>query len=211
MEFNDLTFSANNNKHVYGKYILKGWNINGFDTKSRPLNKAFKQTVIGSLYADFWVLTETHCNENEKVELDGFTVYQFNRANCKRGSGGVAIAINNIVLETHKVIGVHKGIDGQLGIKLKNNINDFLIGVLGLYLPPDSYLYGQDSELFFNSASVIWDTLSDCDLLVGSGDLNARTKDVNDYVSDIDGDVPPRQNPDKVKNSTGILTQNRFD
>ena len=160
---------------MYGKYILNGWNINGFNTISRPLNKVFKQTIIGSIYADFWVLSETHCIGEEKVELEGFTVYQFNRENCKRGSGGVAIAINNSVLETHRVKGIFKAIDGQLGIKLKNEINDLLIGVLGLYLPPDSYIYGQDSGFFFNSASAVWESLSDYDLLVGSGDLNART------------------------------------
>ena len=78
-----------------------------------------------------------------------------------------------------------------------------MIGIVGLYLPPDSYIYGQNAEHFFNEASVMWNDLSDCDLLIGSGDLNARTKDLIDYLPDIDGNLPPRYNPDLVKNAHG--------
>ena len=39
---------------------------------------------------------------------------------------------------------------------------------------------------------------------VGGGDLNARTKQILDFIPEIDGDmVPPRQNPDNNKNSHG--------
>ena len=78
-----------------------------------------------------------------------------------------------------------------------------MLGIFGLYLPPDSYIYGQDAEYFFNEASVIWNDLSDCDLLIGAGDLNARTKDLLDYLPEIDGSLPTRFNPDIVKNSHG--------
>ena len=67
----------------------------------------------------------------------------------KRGSGGLAIAISSSVLQTHNLVTVVKGIDGQMGIKLRNNENQMVIGVLGFYLSPDSYLYGQDPENFF--------------------------------------------------------------
>ena len=73
----------------------------------------------------------------------------------------------------------------------------------GGYLPPDSYIYGQDNEGFFNKASVIWENLSDCNLLVGAGDLNARTKDLLDYLPEVDGNLPLRENPDKSKNAHG--------
>ena len=178
----------------------------GFLSISKPYNTIFKKTVIGNLYADFWIISETHCRQNEIIELDFYTVYQFNResnGNNRRGSGGLAIAVNNSVLETHTVIGIFKGIDGQLGLKLQNKLNEFLVGIVGLYLSPDSYIYGQDPEHFFNEASVIWDDLSDCDLVVGSGDLNSRTKEMLDYLPEIDGNLPPRENPDPKKNSHG--------
>ena len=151
-------------------------------------------------------MPETHCLKNQIIDLESYTVYQHNRSasnKARRGSGGIAIAIHNTVLETHVVVGVYKGIDGQIGLKLKNTLNDFLLGIFGLYLSPDSYIYGQDPENFFNEASVIWDDLSDCDIRIGSGDLNSRTQEIIDYLPDIDGNLPPRTNPDPKKNSHG--------
>ena len=158
------------------------------------------------MYSDFWILPETHCRGNEILQVNSYQVFQVNRqvnVNNRRGSGGIAIAVNNSLLETHIIEGVYKGIEGQLGLKLKCKLNDFLIGVVGMYLPPDSYVYGQNAEHFFNEASVIWNDLSDCDILIGGGDLNARTKDMIDYLPDIDGNLPPRYNPDLIKNAHG--------
>ena len=201
--FNNINVRS---RHVYGKYIINEWNINGFNSVSKPYNTVFKREIIGSLYSDFWILPETHCRENEILEIDNFTVFQVNRKvndNNRRGSGGIAIIVNNSVLETHIIEGVFRGIDGQLGLKLKNNLNDLLLGIVGLYLPPDSYIYGQDAEHFFSEASVIWNDMTDCDLLIGAGDLNARTKDLKDYLPEIDGDLPIRSNPDMTKNAHG--------
>ena len=132
------------------------------------------------------------------IEMPGFI---FSANNCQNL---MFLQFNiNSVLETHVVISIIKGIDGQLGLKLRNNLNDFLIGVIGLYLSPDSYIYGQDAENFFNQAAVLWDDFSDCDLLLGSGDLNARTKEILDFLPDVDGNMPKRSNPDKTKNAHG--------
>ena len=45
------------------------------------------------------------------------------------------------------------------------------MAIVGLYLSPERYIYGQDAEHFFNEASV---NLGEFDLLVGSGDINAE-------------------------------------
>ena len=51
-------------------------------------------------------------------------------------------------------------------------------------------------------ASVLWQDLGDCDLLIGGGDINARTKNMIDFVPEIDCHViPTRHNPDNVKNA----------
>ena len=171
-----------------------------------PYNQIFKQTLIANFYSDFWILPEIHCLQNDKIDLESYTVYQYNRVSSvrnRKGSGGIAIAIHNTVLESHVVIGVFKVIDGQLAVKLKNNLNDFLLGIAGFYLSPDSYIYGQDPENYFNEAAVIWDDLSDCDLVIGSGDFNARSQQLLDYLPDIDGNLPPRINPDLSKNAHG--------
>ena len=61
-------------------------------------------------------------------------------------------AVHTSVLDTHVVVAVDKGRDGQLSIKLKHVEHDFLVGILALYLPPDNYIYGRDPENFFRSA-----------------------------------------------------------
>ena len=96
-----------------------------------------------------------------------------------------------------------KGIDGQLAIQLKTNFNDFLLGIAGFYISPDSYIYGQDPENYFNEATVIWEDLSDCDLVIGFGDLNARSQQLLDFLPDIDGNLLPIINPDLSKNAHG--------
>ena len=63
---------------------------------------------------------------------------------------------------------------------------------------------GRDPEGYFAENAVIWSDLSDCDLVVGGGDLNSRSKEELDFLPDIDGNlIPPRTNPDQFKNSHG--------
>ena len=85
--------------------------------------------VFDHFYADFWVITETHCRENEQIELNSYEVFHNRRiVNCstnRKGSGGIALAVNKSVLETHSIVSIYKEYDGQIGIKLKNNLNDF--------------------------------------------------------------------------------------
>ena len=49
----------------------------------------------------------------------------------------------------------------------------------------------------------MWEDVSDCDLCIGAGDLNARTKTLKDYIPEVDGNLIPKSNPDLVKNSHG--------
>ena len=54
----------------------------------------------------------------------------------------------------------------------------------------------------FNQASALWQDLWDCDLLIGGGDINARTRDIVDFIPEIDGKlIPKRFNPDTIKNA----------
>ena len=51
---------------------------------------------------------------------------------------------------------------------------------------------------------MLWEDLSDCDLLCGAGDVNSRTKEILDYIPEIDGGlIPQRFNPDQSKNAHG--------
>ena len=144
----------------------------GFFSAKNPSNTTFKQQVISLLYHDVYILAETHCLKDKKLTLDDYIVYQNNRIphrNVVKGSGGIAVALHRSLLNFHTILSVVKGIDGQIAIKMKNDLNNLKIGILGLYLSPDSYVYGQEAEDFFNQASVLWQELLDCDLLIGGG------------------------------------------
>ena len=50
----------------------------------------------------------------------------------------------------------------------------------------------------------MWQDCLDYDLLIGAGDINACTKELADYIPEIDGNlIPIRYNPDKIKNAHG--------
>ena len=117
----------------------------GFQSIRNPSNTIFKQQVISVLYHDFFILSETHCLRNEEVTLDEYKVYHNNRipsSNVRKGSGGIAIAIHESILSCHTILSVFRGVDGQIAIKLQSKLTDFKLGILGLYLSPDSYRYG---------------------------------------------------------------------
>ena len=199
--FNSCSISSNS-------YRIGAWNLNGWSWKTCPGNFQFKKSVVLSLDLDIYLLSETHLRENEILALEGYHVIQFNRPNishrAKKGSGGVAIALNNRLLLTHKIEKVYKDLDGLLGLKLVCNEMDTSLGFIANYLPPDTYHYGQDPEGYFSNLSVLWSELSECDLLVAGGDLNSRTSCEPDFLGDIDGDIVTlRSNPDTSKNAHG--------
>ena len=200
------------------KYNFGQFNVNGWYSSKNPYYTEFKLNVLKCMNVDIVVLCETHCINEQTINIDNYTVYQHDR-NPKDGgrldSGGVAIALKNKLFFSHKILGIYKTYDGIIGIKMKNIHTDYTIGIMGNYLSPDNYHYGRDAESYFNNCCVVWETLSDCDLCLGTGDYNARTKQLPDFLPDIDGNiVTPRINPDDFQNSHGesfitFLKENR--
>ena len=195
--------------HSGNKYSIAAWNCNGWYSKEHPENTKFKHDVISLLKHDIYLISETFCKSDDTILVEGYKCFQYNRKSISkrsiRGSGGVAILINNKLLINHSVVSVMKGNqDGILGLKIKHNHNNFTIGLIANYLPPDSFHYGKDPENYFIDNSVMYDELSDCDLLACGGDLNSRTKEMQDFIQDIDGsNFSLRKNPDKERNSHG--------
>ena len=193
----------------FNSYKVGVWNANGWKSVTHQENIVFKENVVKIMDLDNYLLSETHCFKNQILSIDGFKIIQYNRSKISeraiKGSGGVAIAINNKILTNHCIVAVYRGNhDGILSVKLKNNDNDALIGIVVNYLPPDTFHYGRDPEGYFADNAVIWSDLSDCDLVLGGGDVNSRTKSELDFIPDIDGNlITPRSNPDLVKNSHG--------
>ena len=189
------------------KYTVGQFNVNGWFSQKNPYYNIFKLNVLECLNVDIVVLCETHCLNEDQISVKNYTTFQHNRiaiGGGRRGSGGIAICIKNSLLFTHKVLGLYKNYDGILGIKLQHRFTECTIGIMGNYLSPSNYHYGRDAEGYFNNCSVIWEIMSDCDLRIAAGDYNSRTNQALDYLPDIDGGlVPPRTNPDKLKNSHG--------
>ena len=140
-------------RHAYGTYLVAEWNLMGFRSLRNPCNTIFKQQVVSVLYHDIFILAETHCLNQDTVEFDDYKIYQNNRKphnpNVTKGSGGIAWAIHNSVLQCHSIVSVIKGVDGQIAMKLKSNYTELLLGIIGFYLSPDTFRYGQESEEFF--------------------------------------------------------------
>ena len=188
-------------RKINDKYCIVNWNINGWFSNSNPDYLEFKKDVLSYISPSVIILTETHCFDHQIISIDNYRVFQQNRkvinANARRGSGGIAIAISETIMREHILLGLFKcNSDGLLGMKLENTQNGFKLGIIANYLPPDSFHYGQDAEGYFNDLSSIWQDFSDCDLRVGGGDLNARTKQLEDFIPEIDGNLPIRTNPD---------------
>ena len=113
----------------FGLYSFGEWNTNGFLSVTNPYNTMFKKHVIKLLDLNIVILVEIHCLRDEVLEIEGYKVIQFNRQNISknaiRGSGGIAILISSKILNTHKIQGIYKGNDGQLGVKLTENESGF--------------------------------------------------------------------------------------
>ena len=190
------------------KIKIGAWNTNGWNSDRHPENTIFKCSAVNSLELDVVFITETFCKKNDILSITNYQVVQFNRQNISsrsiRGSGGCAIALSNKFMSNHVIVATYRGRqDGILAVKLRCTENDMLIGLLVNYLPPHGFHYGKDPESFFLDNSLVFSDLSDCDLLVAGGDLNSRTKDDLDYIPDVDGDTPPRINPDQERNNHG--------
>ena len=108
--------------HIKSTYVIAEWNCNGWFTNKSPYILEFKQNVIKFLNADCLILPETHCLPHQKIEIENYTLFHNKRsnipANCKRGSGGIAIAIKDDLLIDHEIVAVYNyNIDGQIGLK----------------------------------------------------------------------------------------------
>ena len=106
--------------------MIGEFNLNGIKSIVNPYNVYFKKYVVSSMYFDFLILPEHHCLPNESFELENYKIYQNNRpvlgGGVRRGSGGIAIAINLSILETHTVVSVNKGVDGQISVNFDVNL-----------------------------------------------------------------------------------------
>ncbi len=169
-------------------------------------NLSAKEQILYGLQADAALLSETWSTEEEGINLDGFTAYYEKRSTAhvraRRGTGGLAFVVKNEILSRYTVKQLFIDREEVIVLQLTHRLTGFTLTLLGIYLPPETSVYSQDPDQFFESlVSFLYEQCND-DLIVLLGDINARISDKKDYIEGID-DLPPRVNIDEGINDHG--------
>ena len=83
------------------KYTVGQFNVNGWFSNKNPYYTEFKLNVLKCMNVDIVVLCETHCINDQIININNYTVYQHDRkpqGGGRFGSGGVAIDLHNSLL-----------------------------------------------------------------------------------------------------------------
>ena len=151
-------------------------------------------------------MCETHLVQDESISIYNYSWYGFNRkgihVRAKRGSGGVGILVKNSLIDQYFVVIIDQTVDGILGIKFRNKFNNYEFIVFVCYLPPESSIWGRNSDAFFSHLLSLIFLYSETQCILLAGDFNARIGDLEDFIEEIDK-IPKKTCIDKVKNSHG--------
>ena len=186
---------------LLGELKIISWNVNSWTVD----NSAKRIEIIRSINPDIILLQETKLTGENKIELPGYVWFGNNRAiknTAKCGSGGVAILVKNSVKHDYSITVEDKSFDGILILKLTHKINTYQIAIACVYLPPEAGEYGRNSDSFFNHLLSQSYLLSEVDLFLCGGDLNARINTSSDFINGVD-DIPHRKILDESKNKHG--------
>lgn len=120
------------------KKILQ-WNINGFYRKLDEL-----KLLIFEHNPEIICLQKTNFNNFNSGLLNNYKVYRFNRTDCSRASGGVAIYIKSDF--PSKLINITTQLEGVASVKL----NDLELNICNIYLPNQHNFNKNDIENIFH-------------------------------------------------------------
>ena len=71
-------FSTVDNLEYSTKYTFGQFNVNGWHSTRNPYNNVFKLEVLKCMNV-IVILCETHCLNDQTIEIENYTVYQHNR------------------------------------------------------------------------------------------------------------------------------------
>ena len=166
--------------------------------------------MIYRLSADVVLLEETWSQTTGTVQLEGYVGIEklcaFNNTRACRGTGGLAFLFKRHLLQTYMIKELEHGRDEVMIIHLKLKITGFTVTVIGVYLPPESSIYGQEADLEYESIVNVMFERTDDDLIILLGDLNGRLGKKQDYIPEVD-EVPPRVHLDQSLNDYGRALQ----
>ena len=93
----------------------------------------------------------THLKHEENVLILWFGFDRsFIHVNSKRYSGGVGILIKQKIQCKFDISIFDKTVDGILGMKLIDKLNDTSVVIFACYLSPESSPWGRDSQEYFS-------------------------------------------------------------
>ncbi len=169
-------------------------------------NLSAKEEILYGLQADAALLSETWSTDENNISLTGYTTIHKKRSvaniRARRGTGGLAFVVKNELLVNYTVKQIYIDRDEVIVLKLVHKLTGFTLMLLGVYLPPETSVYSQDPDQFFESlVSFLYEHCNE-DLTVLFGDINARISDKKDYIEGID-DLPPRVDIDEGINDHG--------
>ena len=136
------------------------------------------------------LLSETWSTDKNNITLTGYTVFNKKRsiANIRgrRGTGGLAFVVKNTLLINYSIKQIYIDREEAIILKLVHKLTGFTLTLLGIYLPPETSVYSQDPDQFFESlVGFLYEHCND-DLIVLLGDVNARISDKKDYIEGVD-------------------------
>ena len=179
------------------------WNLGGIITQKR--NKLDDPAFVKEIQEyDVIVLAETHIGYNTKLHIEGYNYYPLCReiSNNGRYYGGLGIFRKTIIKDHIKIIqGMHKDF---LWIKFEKDFfklkNDLYL--CAAYIPPSNSSYTQklDHDLtdLIEKDLLVYKQKGDVLIL---GDLNARTSNKDDFITNDNSNHLPLFDSYKPDNS----------
>ena len=151
-----------------------GWNCNGWGRDKA----ADKSTVISNSHASAFMLNETWLRYEDKLDIPGYTFIGNNRKKLHKnacvGSGGVAILINDDMLNQFTIDWVDSNYESMLAVKLKDKISEYVIVLICAYIPPESSRYGWEADVLYEHLTQLIYQYEECDSMLIFGDFNSR-------------------------------------
>ncbi len=110
--------------------------------------------------------------------------------------------VRNKIMNKYHVTRADHDFDGIIALKLQNKQTKFNVLLIGAYLPPETSVYGDDPDRFFQElVSLIYEN-THMDAVFLMGDYNARVGSKKDVIDEIDS-VPERIVLDTQSNDHG--------
>jgi exonuclease III len=202
-----------------GEISVASWNVQGLRTRSH--SKLDDPDFVNDIVKhDIVFLSETHSNEKDNIQIEGFHVTCNHRDKLKQAKkhfGGVIVAIKKDIKKGVKIVNVSKS--DEITIKLRKDFFNFDkdLFVKGVYIPPVNSTYSKRVRQLPNHVNRFEQLKTDVINDIGDsnyivmGDMNGRTgvEDDGGGFDGVNNDHLPITN--EIGASTSLLSRKSCD